>query len=134
MKRGLGFRQFNRAASVVRSAAAGAQAYQHLQWPGDPLVEWSETNGIKSMLPAALSFGLSGFPYWHPEVGGYLATGLPRASERELWFRWLQLGAFSSLLRDQYGDHQIGQEPVEVWSDDGTVEAFRFHARLRGAM
>ena len=28
-------------------------------------------------------------PYWHPEIGGYLAVGLPTASERELW-RWLQ--------------------------------------------
>jgi alpha-D-xyloside xylohydrolase len=117
-----------------RSGAAGAQAFQHLQWPGDPLVDWSENNGFKSMLPAALSFGLSGFPYWHPEVGGYLADGLPRDSERELWFRWLELGAFSSLLRDQYGDHQTGSEPVEMWSDDDTIEAYRFYGRLHNSL
>jgi alpha-D-xyloside xylohydrolase len=119
---------FNRAGGI------GAQAFQHLQWPGDPLIDWSESNGFKSMLPAALSFGLSGFPYWHPEVGGYLATGLPRDSERELWFRWLQLGAFSSLLRDQYGDHQTGSPPVEMWSDEETIEAFRFYARLHNRL
>jgi alpha-glucosidase (family GH31 glycosyl hydrolase) len=84
--------------------------------------------------PAALSFGLSGFPYWAPEVAGYLATGLPRESERELWFRWLQLGAFSSVLRDHYGDHQTGSPPVEMWSDDQTIEAFRFYARLHSRL
>src|SRR5438034_498274 len=61
----------------ARSGGVGAQAFQDLQWPGDPLLDWSETNGFKSMLPAALNASLSGLPFWHPEVGGYLAVGLP---------------------------------------------------------
>ncbi len=61
-------------------------------------------------------------------MGGYAGIGLPRLSERELWLRWLQLGALSPLLRDNYGDHQ--GDPVEVWSDDETIAAFRRYAQL----
>ena len=118
----------------MRAGAAGAQAYQHLQWPGDPRVTWEPVSGFQSMLPAALSAGLSGLPYWHPEIGGYLAVGLPTASERELWHRWLQLGAFSTLLRDTYGDHQTGLPPVEVWSDDETIAAFRTYAQVHSSL
>ena len=52
----------------------------------------------------------------------------------QLWLRWLQIGAFSPQLRDQYGDYQTGGPPIEVWSDQGTIEAFRnyslWHNRL----
>ena len=44
----------------VRSGSPVAQAYQHLRWPGDPHVSWGLTSGFQSMLPAALSAGLSG--------------------------------------------------------------------------
>jgi len=115
----------------ARSASLGARPFQSLQWPGDQTISWDQ-EGIRGVLPAALSLGLSGFPYWHPEVGGYAGVGLPRRSERELWLRWLQLGALSPLLRDNYGDHQ--GEPVEVWSDKETIEAFRRYAGLHTSL
>jgi hypothetical protein len=84
------------------------------------------------LVAAALSSGLSGLPYWHPEVGGFLSAALPRAVERELWFRWLQFGALSSLLRDQYGEHQ--GHPVDAWSDAETIAQFRRYARLHDSL
>jgi alpha-glucosidase (family GH31 glycosyl hydrolase) len=115
----------------ARSGSLGAQRHQSLQWPGDQTITWDQ-EGIGGLIPAGLSIGLSGFPYWHPEVGGFLGVGLPADSERELWFRWLQLGALSPLLRDQYGEHR--GEPVEVWSDAETVAAFRTYARLHNSL
>ncbi|MBA2448256.1 MAG: DUF2079 domain-containing protein [Chloroflexi bacterium] len=118
-------------ALFTRSGSLGAQRYQSLQWSGDQTITWDQ-DGLRGLVPAALSFGLSGFPYWHPEVGGYLSTGLPRATERELWFRWLQLGALSPLLRDHYGEHR--GNPVEVWSDGETLDQFRRYARLHNSL
>ncbi len=115
----------------ARSASRGAQRYQSLQWSGDQLITW-DRDGIQGLVPAALSMGISGFPYWHPEVAGFLGVGLPAPSERELWFRWLQLGAMTPLLRDAYGEHQ--GNPVEVWSDRETIAAFRAHARLHNSL
>jgi alpha-D-xyloside xylohydrolase len=116
----------------ARSGAAGAQKYQSLQWPGDPTMRWEAPDGLRSLVPAALSFGLSGFPYWHPEVAGYVQVGLPREQERELWLRWLQLGAWSSTLRDQYGDYAQG--PMDFWLDETNQTAFRDAARIHNSL
>ncbi|MCC7104053.1 MAG: glycoside hydrolase family 31 protein, partial [Chloroflexi bacterium] len=118
----------------ARAGGPGAQAYQLSQWSGDPVSNWTAVEGFKSIVPAALSFGLSGFPYFHTEVGGYLAADIPHQSEYELWMRWLQVGAFTSMLRDQYGDHQTGTQPVEIWSDENTMGAFRFYAGLHNQL
>jgi alpha-glucosidase (family GH31 glycosyl hydrolase) len=119
-------------ALVLRSAALGAQRFQSAQWNGDAVMRWQGPDGLQSMIPAALSFGLSGFPYWHAEVAGYVQADLTRDQERELWLRWLQLATFTCLLRDHLGDYP--RPSVDVWSDDGTTNAFRNAARAHAAL
>jgi alpha-D-xyloside xylohydrolase len=116
----------------ARSGFAGAQKYQSLQWPGDPTMQWEAPAGLRSLVPAALSFGLSGFPYWHPEVGGYIQQNLPREEERELWLRWLQLATWTSTLRDQYGDYPTA--PMDMWLDERNTKAFREAAEIHSAL
>jgi alpha-D-xyloside xylohydrolase len=116
----------------ARSGAVGAQQFQSSQWPGDALIRWEAPGGLRSLIPAALSFGLSGFPYWHPEVAGYLQAGLSRDDERELWLRWLQLATWTSTLRDHYGDHPT--DPVDFWLDDGTIAAYREAAQIHNSL
>jgi alpha-glucosidase (family GH31 glycosyl hydrolase) len=117
---------------MVRSGAMGAQRYQSLQWPGDPRMRWDGPDGFQSLLPAGLSFGLSGFPYWHPEVAGYLQADLGPARERELWLRWLQFATWSPTLRDHYGEHP--NDPIDAWKDAETLAAFRDAARMHAAL
>jgi alpha-glucosidase (family GH31 glycosyl hydrolase) len=119
-------------ALVLRSGAIGAQQYQSAQWNGDAVMRWEGSDGFQSMLPAALSFGLSGFPYWHTEVAGYVQADLTHDQERELWLRWLQMAAWTSLLRDHLGDHP--RSPIDVWLDDGTINAFRTAARVHASL
>jgi alpha-glucosidase (family GH31 glycosyl hydrolase) len=95
-------------------------------------MRWQGPDGLQSMVPAALSFGLSGFPYWHSEVAGYVQADLDRDQERELWLRWLQLATWTSLLRDHLGDHQ--RAPIDVWLDEGTVSAFRLASRVHASL
>jgi alpha-glucosidase (family GH31 glycosyl hydrolase) len=75
---------------------------------------------------------LSGFPFWHAEVAGYVQADLGHAAERELWLRWLQLATWTSLLRDHLGDHE--RAPIDVWLDDGTLSAFRVAARTHASL
>jgi alpha-glucosidase (family GH31 glycosyl hydrolase) len=110
----------------------GAQRFQSLQWPGDVQMRWEGPGGIRSLIPAALSMGLSGYPYWHPEVAGYSQIGLSHAEERELWLRWLQLATFSPTLRDHYGEHLV--DPIDAWLDEGTLAAFRDAARIHSSL
>lgn len=119
-------------ALLLRSGALGAQRFQSAQWNGDAVMRWQGPDGLQSMLPAALSFGLSGFPYWHAEVAGYVQSDLDHDQERELWLRWLQLATWTSLLRDHLGDHQ--RSPIDVWLDEGTLSAFRLAARVHASL
>jgi alpha-D-xyloside xylohydrolase len=119
-------------ALVLRSGAAGAQRFQSAQWNGDAVMRWQGPDGLKSMLPAALSFGLSGFPYWHAEAAGYVQADLDHDAERELWLRWLQLASWTALLRDHLGDHQ--RSPIDVWLDQGTLSAFGDAARVHASL
>ena len=119
-------------ALVLRSGGLGAQQFQSAQWNGDAVMRWQGPDGLKSMVPAALSFGLSGFPFWHTEVAGYVQADLSHDQERELWLRWLQLASWTCLLRDHLGDHQ--RSPIDAWLDEGTLNAFRVAARAHASL
>jgi alpha-glucosidase (family GH31 glycosyl hydrolase) len=95
-------------------------------------MRWQGPDGLQSMVPAGVSFGLSGFPYWHSEVAGYLQADLTHDQERELWLRWLQLASWTSLLRDHLGEHP--RAPIDVWLDQGTLEAFRQAAQVHASL
>jgi alpha-D-xyloside xylohydrolase len=119
-------------ALLLRSGALGAQRFQSAQWNGDAVMRWEGSDGLKSMIPAALSFGLSGFPYWHAEVAGYVQSNLSHEAERELWLRWLQMATWTSMLRDHLGDH--ARSPIDAYLDEGTLSAFRLAARVHASL
>lgn len=115
-----------------RSGYTGGQRFERSTWPGDPLQSWQPVTGIPSMLPAALGAGLAGYAYWHTEVGGFVDAGLDAASDRELYLRWLQFGAFTTLLRDNYGDRR--GHPTDIWTDAETLALWRRYARIHQAL
>jgi alpha-D-xyloside xylohydrolase len=90
-----------------------------------------------------LNGGLSGWPYWGPDIAGFsdAAHGAGQesfqgrairiAAEKELWMRWVQLGALSPTMRDMYG---MQREPVDLWTDGETLALFRAYARLHSAL
>lgn len=119
-------------ALMLRTGGVGAQRFENSQWNGDAVMRWRGSDGLQSMVPAAVSFGLSGFPYWHTEVAGYVQADLNRDQERELWLRWLQLATWTCLLRDHLGDHP--RPPIDVWLDEGTLNAFRVAARAHASL
>ena len=84
----------------ARSAWAGSQRYP-LHWGGDA----ENTNSaMAASLRAGMSFGLSGFPFWSHDIGGFV-----KAPDPELYLRWLAFGMFSSHCRCH------GKPPREPW-------------------
>ena len=58
----------------------------------DKLSNWGHDNGIKSVIPCALTFGILGYPFVLPDmIGGNAYNNKP---EPELYIRWLQLNTF----------------------------------------
>ena len=101
---------------LSRSAYAGQQRNGTISWSGDISANW-ET--LRRQIPAGLSFGMSGFPYWTTDIGGFFRPSDQYTSPeyRELLIRWFQFGAFCPIFRI----HGYRSE-TEMWKYGPEVE------------
>ena len=104
----------------ARSAWAGSQRYP-LHWGGDA----ANTNeAMLSTLHAGLSFGLSGFPFWSHDIGGFV-----QSTPEDLYRRWLPFGFLSSHTRSH------GAPPTEPWLYNAAfTEYYRASAEMKYAL
>jgi len=101
----------------ARAAWAGSQRYP-VHWSGDGVARFED---LACVLRSTLSFGLSGFPFYAHDIGGFAGVPTP-----ELYVRWAQLGLFSSHTRAH------GSPPREPWAYGERAEAIvRRYAELR---
>ena len=90
-------------------------------WGGDQSSSWDD---LPRVVRAGLSAALSGYPYWGHDVGGY--SGTPT---KNLYIRWLELGAFSPIMQLH------GTTPREPWYyDEETVRIAKYYFDLRWAL
>ena len=121
--------------TFARSATVGSTPYLRLTWTGDQSVDWSRSNGLAAQIPAMLSGSMSGIPDYAPDVAGYYdPDGRPLSleAEKELWMRWVELGALSPTFRDMLGARHT--QNVNLWTDAQTQEHFRTYARLHNSL
>jgi alpha-D-xyloside xylohydrolase len=111
---------------LTRSAFAGQQRYAAASWSGDISANWVT---LRRQIPAGLSFGMSGLPYWTTDVGGFFRPKDQYTSEayHELLIRWFEYGAFCPVFRV----HGY-QSRAEMWNYGPRVEEiFRRYDELR---
>lgn len=82
----------------MRSGYTGSWKYAPAMWTGDQGTDWM---GLQKVVPALQSISISGFPITSTDIGGYLC--LLWAADRELYYRWTQLGAFTPIMREHNG-------------------------------
>lgn len=115
----------------VRSAWLGSQTQVSVVWGGDQQTDFSEGDGLPSVIPIGLGLGVTGFPYYGHDIGGYASTGADYTS-KELFFRWVTLGALSPIMRTHHGKYGPANWQ---WEGDKESEAqflqwTRFHAAI----
>lgn len=105
----------------ARSAWAGSQRYP-LHWGGDAA---TTNTGMQGTIRAGLSLGLSGFPFWSNDIGGFV-TSTPES----LYRRWLPMGFLTSHSRAH------GAPPTEPWLYDNKefTDYFRRCAEMKYAL
>ncbi|MGH7448203.1 MAG: TIM-barrel domain-containing protein, partial [Longimicrobiales bacterium] len=87
------YRPNERPFALHRNASPGVQRFGGFIWSGDPRSRW-ET--LATHVAVALNTGLSGFPYWGSDIGGFNPTD---EYTGELHTRWFQFGAFCPSFR-----------------------------------
>jgi len=108
----------------TRSGYSGCTRYATLLWNGDQHVDWSDDYGLGSVVRACLSLAMSGAGIVHADIGGY--TTLPGIRRgKELFLRWLELGAFMPVMRSHEGNR-----PWDNWQFDSDAETVAAVARL----
>jgi alpha-glucosidase len=108
----------------MRAGGPGSQRSCPMMWAGDQNVDWSEDDGLPSVITAALSLGLSGHGLSHSDMGGYTTLfGMRRT--KELLLRWVELAALSPLMRGHEGNR-----PGDNWQFDSDADTLAGLARM----
>ena len=103
-----------------RSGSLGMSS--SLAWNGDQLVDFSEDDGLASVLGATFSAGLSGWPLIHSDIGGYTSVNAvvkDYVRTSELLARWAEMQAFGVLMRTHEGNRPDHNR--QVFDDDERV-------------
>jgi alpha-glucosidase len=111
-----------------RSGNARSPEQSMAFWIGDQNVTWDANDGIKTVIPALLSGGLSGYALDHIDTGGWLSVTYPIVGftrSKELEQRWLELGAFGALYRLHHTN-----KPYDNWQYDSDAETLALFARM----
>jgi sulfoquinovosidase len=108
-----------------RSGSAASAAFEPIIWGGDQEPSWSKTYGYPSAISAGLSAGLSGYSVWAPDI-------LCLSPSRELWMRWVEFGAMTSIMRDHLWNY--GKANIRIWTDSSTLQFFKKYATLHEAL
>ena len=111
----------------MRSGNAMSPRYAQSMWAGDQNVDWSRDDGIRSVIPAALSLAYSGHGISFSDIGGYTTVAWLKRT-KELLLRWTEMSCFTPIMRTHEGNR-----PQTNWqfdSDGKTLDYMAYWADL----
>ena len=115
----------------MRAGFSGVQRHCPLLWAGDQSVDFTRHDGIGTVITAALSAGLVGNAVSHSDVGGYTSL-LGNVRSEELLLRWIELGAFSPVMRSHEGNRP--DDNLQIDSNPRLLDHFVRFSRLHAAL
>ncbi len=115
----------------MRAGFSGVQRHCPLLWAGDQSVDFTRHDGIGTVITAALSAGLVGNAVSHSDVGGYTSI-LGNVRSEELLLRWIELGAFTPVMRSHEGNRP--DDNLQIDSTPRLLAHFARFSRLHAAL
>ncbi|KAK3602063.1 hypothetical protein CHS0354_008018 [Potamilus streckersoni] len=92
-------------------------------WAGDQDVDFTFADGLPSVIPAALSMGMSGVGITHFDIGGYTTFGeIKLRRSPELLLRSAEAAIFTPMFRSHEGNQP--QENTQFYSSPEIESAF----------
>jgi hypothetical protein len=80
--------------ALVRGVSHRCQRYANGKWSGDNDAVFDFHSGLKANIAVFLNYGISGFPFWGSDIGGYLNG----PNDDLILVRWCQFGAFTPIM------------------------------------
>ena len=117
----------------TRSGWNGQAANIRAMWAGDQNTNWGQDDGLPSVLPMGFNLGMQGIAAWGSDIGGYtpntpsLADPAWPATTKELFLRWMEVGAYSPIMRTHHG--YLQDQDWRFDSDAQTLQLFGQYAR-----
>lgn len=115
----------------MRAGFSGSQRYGVMTWAGDQFVDFSLSDGIASVIPAALSLGISGFGLFHFDIGGFTSLFNYTRTE-ELMFRYGEMAAFTTMMRTHEGNRP--DDNLQFYSNERTLSQLACHTQIFHAL
>jgi alpha-glucosidase (family GH31 glycosyl hydrolase) len=115
-----------------RSGWTGSAACTPVVWSGDPTTDWDRIDGLPAMVTQGLNYGYSGVGLYGSDIGGFFSLTVPPTTP-ELLSRWLELGAFSGVMRTESEGVTLPTwktTRAQIW-DPGIEPTWRRYAKLR---
>ena len=115
-----------------RSATTFSAPHTNLFWVGDQNINFARHDGLRSVIPAAIHMGFSGFGVTHSDIGGYtntLSSSFNITRSKALLGRWGEVGAFTSALSRTH-EGNIPTVNQQAYSDRDTWAYHRHNTKL----
>ncbi|XP_071501018.1 sulfoquinovosidase-like [Diadema antillarum] len=115
----------------MRAGYTGSQEFSVMTWAGDQFVDYGLADGIASVIPGALSLGISGYGMNHFDIGGYTSLFDVTRTE-ELFLRYAEMAAFTTMMRTHEGNRP--DENWQFYSSSHTMYEFARHTEIYVAL
>ncbi len=112
----------------MRSGNHKSQKYATSLWAGDQSVNWDLHDGIASVIPSALSSGMTGVPFTHSDIGGYTSL-YGNIRTKELFDRWLEMNVFTTFMRTHEGNRP--NQNFQFYQDQDTLNLMARMTKIR---
>ncbi len=117
----------SRRLTFVRSGWLRSVSLPDVVWAGDQATDMSDDDGLPTVVRMGLGLSIAGVSTYGSDLAGY-QVALRKPSDKETFFRWTELGAWSPVMRTHHGT-----QPLKNWnlaSDEETTQHFRKYAIL----
>ncbi|MCX7944058.1 MAG: hypothetical protein N2746_06075 [Deltaproteobacteria bacterium] len=115
----------------VRSGWFGTPELSDVVWAGDQRTSFDYDDGLPTIIPIGIGLGICGISNYGHDIAGYQSTTNP-PSDKELFYRWTTIGAFSPIMRTHHG---YIPKPNWSWeSDEETITFFKKYAKIHSQL
>ncbi|GDX81914.1 hypothetical protein LBMAG42_37250 [Deltaproteobacteria bacterium] len=115
----------------ARAGWTGSPLFAPVHWPGDQRTSFDADDGLPSVVPLTLGGSIAGVPFSGSDIAGYQSVG-NEPSTKELWMRWVALGAFSPIMRTHHG--AFSDDDWQFDSDAETLAMFAYYSQVHASL